>query len=394
MTVDVEVPAGRYEVIAWLAEVPTLRERGMEPLVRPIAMGVYGDKLVAALDSVAPVDRSLGAFDEYRPWNSMMWGVLSHIEPAWGRAARFNYHDDNARGAADRAISWMLQAAVHGDAEALPEAIALLNATDPGSAAERDRLLGMRGQTLRTEGSSTDLTPDVAEAMSSDAAARELARRRIIDGVDITAMVSCAGIAEADGDMTDTEFWWLEVATAPPPAGDDAITRGVLGLCEHVLLPQGRLEEAEFYCRHLLTRPSEDSRRRGRAMIDRIEAERASRGGRRLVLSDAWRRVDLTQPSVPTADQQEHLLHLFAFLEARADQHNIRLMVSVSREEFLPSVTGWLIGFSGADGVEEIGLSRDTVAKALCDWLLAQGSPNVARDGGGPATLTKKSPGL
>ena len=86
VTVDVEVPARRYDVIAWIAEVPTLRANGMAPLDRPVAMGVYNTELIGALDAATVVDRGPQAFDAFRPWNTMTWGVMSHQVPQWGKS--------------------------------------------------------------------------------------------------------------------------------------------------------------------------------------------------------------------------------------------------------------------------------------------------------------------
>jgi hypothetical protein len=81
---------------------------------------------------------------------------------------------------------------------------------------------------------------------------REPARLEIIESCDDKVMSECAVHAEEAGDAVDTEFWWLEVATAL--TSDDAIARGVRELCDRVLIPQGRLEEAELDSRHLVTR--------------------------------------------------------------------------------------------------------------------------------------------
>jgi hypothetical protein len=76
----------------------------------------------------------------------MTWGVMSHREPAWRTAAGYNYRDDHSRLATQRALSWMLQAAIHGDPEALEIAGPMLNSTDPSVVARREELLAERGQ--------------------------------------------------------------------------------------------------------------------------------------------------------------------------------------------------------------------------------------------------------
>jgi hypothetical protein len=217
----------------------------------------------------------------------------------------------------------------------------------------------------------------------------------IIDSVDVPAMAACADRAANSADPADAEFWWLEIVTAPTAAGEVAIVSGVVELCGRILLPQGRYEEAELYCRHLLTRAAEESRRQGRAMLDRIETERRSRGARRLVASDAWQRIDVSQPAEPTSDQQAHYDRLYAYLEATADSEHLQRLLSVGRDEFLPFVTGWLIGFGGSDGASRSGVTRETAAHALREWLIDRGCPHLARDAAAGGTgLTKTTSGI
>jgi hypothetical protein len=144
--VDCEVPPGKYELIAWLGVVPTLLPGGMEPFVRPIALAAYGSDLLQALERVAPPDRNPRSVETFQPWNTMEWGVLGHREPRWGEAAMNNFREDVARGASDRATSWLLQAAAHDDQDALVQVSEILNSTDPELAGERRRLLALRGQ--------------------------------------------------------------------------------------------------------------------------------------------------------------------------------------------------------------------------------------------------------
>lgn len=146
VTVDVAVPAGEYAVIAWLAEMPVLREHGMEPAVRPVALGVYGTALAAALNAVASPDRRAETVEALQPWTTMMWPVLSHREPRWVDAATYNVDEDARRGDQDRATSWLLQAALHGHQPSRARVERLLTATDAATVTERNRLLAMRGQ--------------------------------------------------------------------------------------------------------------------------------------------------------------------------------------------------------------------------------------------------------
>jgi len=155
VTVDVDMPAGEYNIIAWLAEVPILRENGMEPYVRPISMGVYNNELMAALEQQVHVDRSPAAFEAYRPWNMMMWPVMSHKVPAWPQAIQYNYNDDQARGDHLRAISWCLQGALHGDEFSIQTLENARRALPLDEAIEID-LLTQRGQHARPKGESVN----------------------------------------------------------------------------------------------------------------------------------------------------------------------------------------------------------------------------------------------
>ena len=58
----------------------------------------------------------------------------------------YNYRDDIARNKTGRATSWLLQAAVHGDADAVAIVGQSLTSTAVDVVRERRELLAMRGQ--------------------------------------------------------------------------------------------------------------------------------------------------------------------------------------------------------------------------------------------------------
>lgn len=146
VTVDVKLAEVPHEVFAWIGEVPTLVSSGITPSRRPVALGVYRSDLATALGELVSVERAPIAWESFRPWNTMMWQVMSHLAPQWSRAAMYNYSDDLKRGAQDRALSWLLQAAVHGDEQARAQLGTLWSSTDPETAAYRRELLAWRGQ--------------------------------------------------------------------------------------------------------------------------------------------------------------------------------------------------------------------------------------------------------
>jgi hypothetical protein len=147
--VDVELPPGEYEVIAWQAEMDILKEHEMEPYTRQIALGVYSQELVNALENVMPPDRRDESREAMASRNCGLVQVLSHKEPRWADACMYNAREDADRGEEDRANSWLLHAAKFGHikaANALPPNY--LESMAPLDVARRARLLLMRGQRM------------------------------------------------------------------------------------------------------------------------------------------------------------------------------------------------------------------------------------------------------
>jgi len=149
VTVDVTVPAVPHEVIAWIGEIPTIRESGSHPIHRPMALGVYGPALSESLNEVAYVDRDPNSWEAFQPWNTMTWQVMAHIERAWLQALMYNFEDDSKRGATDRAMSWILQGAFHGAEPCLQYASELLQSRDPQALQYREQLLSWRGHGVK-----------------------------------------------------------------------------------------------------------------------------------------------------------------------------------------------------------------------------------------------------
>lgn len=146
VTVDVAIQDEPHDVIAWIGEVPTLVSAGISPSRRPIAFGVYRPDLASALAGITHVERSPDAWAIYRPWNTMTWQVMSHRAPQWSLAARLNHDEDMRRGSRDRALSWLLQAALHGDESARAELGNTWGSVDPATTAHRRQLMEWRGQ--------------------------------------------------------------------------------------------------------------------------------------------------------------------------------------------------------------------------------------------------------
>jgi len=145
--VDIELPPGEYEVIAWQAEMDGLKELDMQPFLRQIALGVYSRPLVEALEQVMPPDRRPEAGEELKSRKHMFDQVMAHKEPRWADACKYNAREDAQRGEEDRAQSWLLQAAIHGDQAAAALLPAnFLESLHTLDVARRERLMAMRGQ--------------------------------------------------------------------------------------------------------------------------------------------------------------------------------------------------------------------------------------------------------
>lgn len=205
----------------------------------------------------------------------------------------------------------------------------------------------------------------VAQTLDSDESVRDSATRQIIQSVDIDAMTRCGRAALDQADITAAEFWFMEVATA----GADETVRadGIEDLCRLVYMPTGRLEEAELYTRHATLHP--DARIRARALrtLADIEIVRAECGNSRLEYSEAWRRVDVTQPMPTGLTQAEHYHYLLAHLFARDAGGKNKELLDGLEHDYMQGITGFLIGLDRSSA--STGRERDTAAKAVADWL-------------------------
>ena len=145
--VDIELPPGEYQVIAWQADMEVLREAGMTPTRRQIALGLYRPELVAALEVIAPPDRSFESQIAMTSPHRMMDQVLAHHMPRWADACMYNAQEASDRLEDEIAESWLLHAAIHGHQPAIDLLKpGYLESTAPLDVARRTRLLAMRGQ--------------------------------------------------------------------------------------------------------------------------------------------------------------------------------------------------------------------------------------------------------
>lgn len=205
--------------------------------------------------------------------------------------------------------------------------------------------------------------PRILAAINGD----PVARSTVIETVDLTAMRSCFEAAMAIDDLEEAEFWGLELATAPAPATPSDQVEGIRLLCEQVLVPQRRYEEAALYCSWILTLFDPGLRDEGRRIMETVDAARIDARLPRLEHHGEWRFVDLSLPADPGLSQRDHYLRVIAYLRHLDETGQFNEAETIRRDNFMSWLTGFYMGF--ANEVAEVGAFRETVAKAMADWL-------------------------
>ena len=168
-------------------------------------------------------------------------------------------------------------------------------------------------------------------------------------------------------DLEEAEFWGLEIATAPAPAGPADQVQGIQLLCDRILVPQGRFEEASLYCTWALTLSDAGLRARARQTMDSIDLARVAAGTPRLEHHGEWRFVDLNSPGVIGQPQRDHYLRLIAFFQDMDANGHFDEAESIQRDNFMSWLTGYFLAF--VPEVASVGVERETVAKAMADWF-------------------------
>ena len=138
VTVDVEVPAGRYSVICWLS-LPNIEGQSY---LRPIALMAIGGGLKKAFDGYLPRLSTQSLRDlAMLTWKADGMVVASHLEDVRPRVLAANYEADTSRENTARAISWLLQLA---EADTNPRVVEVLHNIDLSESDARN-LLRARG---------------------------------------------------------------------------------------------------------------------------------------------------------------------------------------------------------------------------------------------------------
>ena len=205
----------------------------------------------------------------------------------------------------------------------------------------------------------------IAVASGDPGDARDSVTKAIIDAMDTVAMKACGDAALARGDMVRAEFWFMEVATADADEGIRA--DGIEDLARKVYIPLGRAYEAALYSMHAARHPDAGPRARAERTLTDIKAIRAAQAPDGLDFDDGWRKVDLRRPAAAGMTQREHYLRLVAYLFHQDGEGELKKLVSALQTDFMPSVTGLIIGAS--KDAESLGRARETSVKATADWL-------------------------
>jgi tetratricopeptide (TPR) repeat protein len=191
------------------------------------------------------------------------------------------------------------------------------------------------------------------------------ATQTIFDIMDTTAMTLCGDAASAVGNLERAEFWFMEVATAD--ADETVRADGIENLARRVLLPAGRLYEAELYTRNAALKADARSRVRADRTLADIKNMLIARGPDGLEFDDRWRHVDISGPARIGSTQQELYRRMIAYTFYMDSVGELDGLIAGLQSDFMQCITGYLIGL--AETSSELGMERETAVKATADWL-------------------------
>ena len=193
----------------------------------------------------------------------------------------------------------------------------------------------------------------------------EEAISEIIRRVDVEAMTLCGNSALQGGDSERAEFWFMEVATADADSSIHA--DGIELLCRYVLMPARRIHEAALYTTYAILIGDADRATRAKQTLAEINIAIRGDESSPLFYSERWRGVDVTAPITGTLDQESHYVRLLAYFHQQDSRGELDDVISGLSEDFMPSITGYVIGLS--DATADVGVERETAVKATADWL-------------------------
>lgn len=286
-------------------------------------------------------------------------------------------------------------------------------------------------RTLINQATSDATSPETLVELESHPSPEvsNVARDAIIARVSIPAMYACAENALARrSDAERAEFWFVEVATAPPPASPQELVQGAIALCLRILFPQMRFNEAVIYLdnaarlnagtdslvaetmltttrwvlgeypdAHAALLELKSSKPEIPQELIGVELQRVSAltqlsGTDVLIDAGAWMSIDLEQPGIAGMSRQSHYDRLLAFLVQRNGDSDRANFVLGIKNDYLPTIIGYLLGL--APSVAEVGADREIAARALYSWaqlVRQQGGATGSTSGAQQETSPKAS---
>jgi hypothetical protein len=157
----------------------------------------------------------------------------------------------------------------------------------------------------------------------------------------------------------------MEVATADADSSIHA--DGIELLCRYVLMPARRIHEAALYTTYAILIGDADRATRAKQTLAEINIAIRGDESSPLFYSERWRGVDVTAPITGTLDQESHYVRLLAYFHQQDSRGELDDVISGLSEDFMPSITGYVIGLS--DATADVGVERETAVKATADWL-------------------------
>lgn len=191
-------------------------------------------------------------------------------------------------------------------------------------------------------------------------------RRAIIDSADVTAMAEMARAAIDYGDLKDANFWYLEWITAPG-ADRSTLVRGVNEYIERVLTHESRFAEAELYLTWVSETGTSEERKAATTALQALHRTRGAKGLKRYRCDKEWMKVDISQPVDPHWTGEMQHRRAIAWLEDRSSTSDMSPLLNGSNPEFLPYLTGMLIGLR--DSLGKIGADIEAAIQGLGDWI-------------------------
>lgn len=197
-------------------------------------------------------------------------------------------------------------------------------------------------------------------AFSSERLIKERARNEIIQTVNHEVMIECANRAFQNGDLEDSEFWFVEVATAP--TDKEIIFQGAVQLVQKILIPELRYYEARLYVKYFLG----DSTFESDQILSELDKTIEDAIPHQEVKNDnSWQEADLSVPLVKGESQMYYFNRNVSYFMAMLGTEDTDNVLAAIRMDYLPSIIGFINGvFSGT---KDFGVKRETVVAGVLE---------------------------